>query len=159
METIRAWAVGLCLVSVGGMILRRLAPEKGSGTVFRVLLSAFFIGVFVSPFCTVFSEEPLWADTTLDSEISASLLEETVTRQLNDAVTSAVTRIADSTLGVVGIETEKIDVITDTAADGGIYILRVDVTLSPKSRGRRSEARQALVRRLETEVNVKEAEE
>lgn len=159
MEAVRTWAVGLCLASVGGMILRRLAPEKGSGTVFRVLLSAFFIGVFVSPFCTAFSTEPLWADPTLDSEISASLLEETVTRQLTEAVTSAVTRIADSTLDIAGIETEKIDVITDTAADGGIYILRVDVTLSPKSRGRRSEARRALMQRLETAVNVKEAEE
>lgn len=159
MESIRVWATGLCLAAVGGVILRRIAPEKGSGRVFRVLLSAFFICVFFTPFYGLFSFTPTLSFEALPTDIQDSLLNETVTRQLKTAVETAAREIAETALFARGLSAEKIDVTTDTRADGSIYILRVDVTLDRGSYGHTAEAREVLQNRLETDVAVKEAGE
>ena len=159
MESIRVWATGLCLAAIGGVILRRIAPEKGSGRVFRVLLSAFFICVFFTPLYGLFSFTPTLSFDALPTDIQDSLLDETVTRQLKTAVETAAREIAETALCARGLSAEKIDVTTDTRADGSIYILRVDVTLDRGSRGHVAEAREVLQNRLETDVVVREAGE
>ncbi len=157
MQTIRTWAIGLCLASLGGMILRHIAPEKGSGTVFRVMLSAFFICVFLTPFFSLLTVPPDMFSDSFPTELQQPLLDEAINRQLSNAVEIAVIDIVETTLFARDISAEKIEVITDFAEDGSIYIQHISVTLSAKSRGHRSEAKQVLENRLETEVNVEES--
>ncbi len=159
MDDVRVWATGLCFAAIGGTILRRIAPEKGSGTVFRVLLSAFFICVFLTPFLGLMSFSPEFSWDALPVEYEQSLLEDAVNRQLRETVETAAADIAETALSARGLSAQKIDVTTDTAADGGIYISCVDVTLSDRSRGHKAEARELLENRLETTVNVKEGDE
>jgi len=159
MDALRTWAIGLCFAALVGTVLRKLAPEKGSGTVFRVLLSAFFICEFLTPFFTVFSFPSDLSLDLLPAELGETVLEDTVNAQLHEMVKEAATEVITTTLAAQGITAEKIDVKTDNAADGSIYIAQVEVTLSPNSRGKRAQAREVLSNRLETTVTVKEAEE
>ena len=159
MKTLQTWAMGLCLAALAGTILRKLAPENGSGKVFRVLLSAFFICVFLTPFFTAFSFPTELSLDLLPADFEQTVLEDTVAKQLHETVRQAATEVATTALAAQGITAEKIEVVTDNAADGSIYIARVDVTLAPKSRGKRAKAREVLQNRLETTVNVKEAGE
>lgn len=157
MQAIRTWAVGLCLASLGGMILRHIAPEKGSGSIFRVLLSAFFICVFLTPFYSLLSVPPDLFSTSFPEELQQPLLDEAVNRQLRDAVENAVKEIVDTTLSARHLSAEKVEVITDFDENGSIYIQQITVTLSKSCRGRRVEAKQLLENRLETDVNVEES--
>ena len=158
-KSIGIWATGLCLAAVGGVILRHIAPEKGSGTVFRVLLSAFFLCVFFTPLYGLFSFTPTLSFDTLPAEMQESMLDETVARQLQNTVETAAADVTATALSARGLSAEKIEVITDIREDGSIYIVRVNVTLSRKCRGHRAEARELLENRLETDVTVEEAEE
>ena len=157
MQTIRMWAIGLCLASLGGMILRHIAPEKGSGTVFRVMLSAFFICVFLTPFFSLLTVPPDVFSDSFPTELQQPLLDEAIDRQLSNAVETAVKEATEATLSSRHLSAEKIEVETDFAEDGSIYIRQVTVTLSKESRGHRTEAKQVLEARLETNVNVEES--
>ncbi len=159
MDVIRRWAVGLCFAALGGTILRRMAPEKGTGTVFRVLLSAFFILLFFTPFLTPFSLSQ-WSFSEWGlPELSTSLLEETVERRLAESVKSAASDVVNTTLSAQGITAQKIEVTTDTTQDGSIYIERIDVWLSSRYSGKKARAREILEKRLETTVSIKEVGE
>ena len=157
MQAIRTWAIGLCLASLGGMILRHIAPEKGSGTVFRVMLSAFFICVFLTPFFSLLTVPPDVFSDSFPTELQQPLLDEAIDRQLSSAVETAVKEATEATLSSRHLSAEKIEVETDFAEDGSIYIRQVTVTLSKESRGHRTEAKQVLETRLETNVNVEES--
>lgn len=153
------WAVGLCLASLGGLLLRRIAPEKGTGKMFRVLLSAFFICVLISPLTALLRFSPTLSLESLPPDVHNALLEETVTRQLCETVESAAGEVAKGVLSESGIVAEKIEVTTDIGTDSRIYISRIVVTLSKESRGTAATAREKLENRFETAVTVKEADE
>lgn len=157
MESLKAWAIGLCAAALCGSILRKIAPEKGSGKVFRVLLSVFFICAFFSPLLSLFSVSVNLSLDRLPTELQHTVLEDTVSARLQKTVKSAAAEVAESTLAARGITAEKITVTTDIAADQSIYIARVEVTLSKRSRARRAEAREVLENRLGCEVTVREA--
>lgn len=159
MDGIRQWAIGLCLAALGGTILRRIAPEKGSGTVFRVLLSAFFILVFFSPFLTPFSLNFSSFSEAELPELSASLLEESVSRRLSETVKTAAAEVVNSVLSEQGISAQKVEVTTDMTSDKGIYIEQINVWLSDRYDGKKVRAREILENRLETVIIIREAEE
>lgn len=156
MQTIRTWAIGLCLASLGGMILRHIAPEKGSGSVFRVVLSAFFICVFLTPLFSLMSVSTDIVMPSVPEEIQQPLLDEAINRELQSAVETAVKEIVDATLSARHLFAEKVEVLTDFAEDKSIYIKQITVTLSKESRGYRATAKRLLENRLETDVIVEE---
>lgn len=148
MDTVREWAIGLCAVSIVGAAMQGLIPKNGSGSTFRVLLTAFFLCAFTAPLLSWQGiEKPDLS--TLPTEVQNELLEETVERQLRDQVSGAVAEIVNGVLSGYGVLAEKVETNMDIADDGGIYIADVRVTLSGQVSGAAS-----LGRRLETRLGV-----
>lgn len=148
MDTVREWAIGLCAAAVAGAVMQRLAPNKGSGAMFRVLLTAFFLCVFTAPLLS-WQGIPELKLSSLPAEVQNERLEETVNLQLREQVSAAVTEIAGSVLSGYGYTAKKVETNMDIAGDGGIYIVDVSVTLSGQVSGTAF-----LRRRLETRLGV-----
>ena len=148
MDTVQEWAIGLCAAAVAAAAMQGLIPKKGSGATFRVLLTAFFLCTFIAPLLS-------WQGiskpdfSALPNEVQNDLLQETVDRQLRKQVSSAVEEIVDGVLAGYGVSAEKVETNMDIAEDGGIYIVRVRVTLSGQVSGAASYRR-----RLETRLGV-----
>ena len=148
MDAIREWAIGLCAAAIAVAAMQGLIPKKGSGTTFRVMLTAFFLCVFTAPLLTV-QGIPKLNLSTLPGEVQNELLADTVDRQLRAQVSAAVEEIVDGVLSSYGVTAEKVETNTDIAADGGIYIDCVRVTTSGQVGGAAT-----LRRRLETRLGV-----
>lgn len=148
LDAVREWAIGLCAVAVAGAAMQGLIPKKGSGSVFRILLTAFFLCAFTAPLLS-WKGLPELNVSALPGEVQNDLLEETVDRQLREQVSAAVEEIVRDMLAGYGYTTEKVETNTDIAEDGGIYIVDVRVTLSGQGSGAVS-----LRHRLETRLGV-----
>ena len=148
MDGVRAWAIGLCAVAVAGAAMQLLIPNKGSGRVFRVLLTAFFLCAFTAPLLS-WQGIPKLDVSILPSEVQSDLLEDAVDRQLRRQVSAAVEEIVGGVLSSYGYTAKKVETTMDIAADGGIYITQVSVSLSGQGSGAVS-----LRRRLEARLGV-----
>ena len=148
MELWQGWAAGLCAVALAGAAMQGLVPNKGSGSVFRVLLTAFFLCALTAPLLSL-RGIPQLDIAALPDTVHNELLEETVTRQLQAQVSAAVEEIVDSVLSGYGFTAKKVETHMDIADDGGIYIVDVRVELSGNAVGAAF-----LRRQLETRLGV-----
>ena len=49
MDAVKAWAAGLCAVSMGCVLLKMLAPKGGMGKLIHLIIAAFFLCCFAAP--------------------------------------------------------------------------------------------------------------
>ncbi|MBR5773280.1 MAG: hypothetical protein IKY44_00375 [Clostridia bacterium] len=49
MESVKAWAIGICMASLAGTVAHFLAPSGNIQRIFKVVISVFFITVMVYP--------------------------------------------------------------------------------------------------------------
>ena len=49
MDAVKAWAAGLCAVSMGCVLLKMLAPKGGMGKLIHLIIAAFFVCCFAAP--------------------------------------------------------------------------------------------------------------
>ena len=119
MDAVKAWAAGLCAVSMGCVLLKMLAPKGGMGKLIHLIIAAFFLCCFAAPLMKLTALEE-WELPELSSSTQAQALEQTVTQQLERQIDTALEETARTVLSNYGIEMTKISAQTDTSEDGGI---------------------------------------
>ena len=153
MDTVRAWASGVCAAALLCTVLRYTAPKGGVGKVFRLLLSAFFLCCCFLPLQN--AVVPTLPQLEWQGELSVSdQLQQQVLQQLKQQVEQRTREVADTALRANHITATEISVQADTEADGRIYIKHVGVYLDEKQKNKAVTARQILIQLLETEVTV-----
>lgn len=154
MDGIRAWSAALCIAALGCSAVSLLAPKNGTGKLFRLVTMTFFLCCMVMPLLKLNSFVSLDIGG-LPQEVTAELLEDTVTRQLQVQVEETVIALAEESLATRGVTAEKIEVITDTSADGGIYIQQVTITVDKQTAPIAKTVGEVLAEQLQTTVTVK----
>ena len=152
MQSIQSWATGLCAAALVCAVLRLIAPDAGSGKVFRLLLGAFFLSACLAPFGWDWSWQ--WPSLSLDPSDTPQQLTQQVTEQLAQQVRERVRQVTEQALTARGITADKITVSVDIGQDGSIYIDWVQVTLPRQHQGRIVAVRQELTQLLQAEVSV-----
>ena len=153
MDGIRAWSAALCIAALGCSAVQLLAPKNGTGKLFRLITTTFFICCMMMPLLKLRSFVSLDIDG-LPQEVTAELLEDTVTRQLQTQVEETVTALVEESLAAREVTAEKITVKTDTSADGGIYIQQVTITVDKQTTPIAKTVGEVLAQQLQTTVTV-----
>lgn len=153
MDSIKAWAAALCIAAIVCAVLQMLAPREGTGKVFKLILSAFFLCCLIMPLLKAGSLTRLDI-SSLPGEVQAELLDDQVNQQLMRQVQTTVEQLARTTLESSGVEAEKIEVKTDTSEEGSIYIQQVTVTLDKQSKPKALAAREVLEKQLGVSVVI-----
>ena len=151
MDSIKAWAAALCVAAIVCAMLQMLAPKEGTGKIFKLILSAFFLCCLIMPLLNAGSLTRLDI-SALPGEVQAELLEERVNQQLMRQVQETVEQLSRTVLESSGVEAEKIEVKTDTSEEGSIYIQQVTVTLDKQSKPKALAAREVLEKQLGVNV-------
>lgn len=89
MDAVKAWAAGLCAVSMGCVLLKMLAPKGGMGKLIHLIIAAFFVCCFAAPLMKLTALEE-WELPELSSSTQAQALEQTVTQQLERQIDTAL---------------------------------------------------------------------
>ena len=155
MDAVKAWAAGLCAVSMGCVLLKMLAPKGGMGKLIHLIIAAFFVCCFAAPLMKLTALEE-WELPELSSSTQAQALEQIVTQQLERQIDTALGETARTVLSNYGIEMTKISAQTDTSEDGGIYITRITLYLDKQNISQAAAAKQVMEQRLGMEVFVEE---
>lgn len=153
MDSIKAWAAALCIAAIVCAVLQMLAPKEGTGKVFKLILSAFFLCCLIMPLLRAGSLTRLDI-SVLPGEVQAELLEDRVNQQLMRQVQATVERLAETALDSSGVKAEKIEVKTDTSPEGSIYIQQVTITLDKQSKPKALAAREVLEKQLGVSVVI-----
>ncbi len=153
MDGIRAWSAAVCIAALGCSAVQLLAPKNSTGKLFRLIATTFFICCMMLPLLRwqSFAELDIGG---LPEEVTAKLLEDTVTGQLHKQIKETVTVMAEECLAARGVTAEKIEVTTDTSADGGIYIQQVTITVDKQTVPNAKSAGEVLSEQLGTAVTV-----
>lgn len=153
MDSIKAWAAALCIAAIVCAVLQMLAPKEGTGKVFKLILSAFFLCCLIMPLLRAGSLTRLDI-SVLPGEVQAELLEDRVNQQLMRQVQATVEQLAETALDSSGVKAEKIEVKTDTSPEGSIYIQQVTITLDKQSKPKALAAREVLEKQLGVSVVI-----
>lgn len=155
MNGIKLWSAAVCMAALGCAAVRLLATKAGSGKMFRLMTSTFFVCALLLPMselCVSFSPNM----DLLPSAVVDDLLEERVTEQLSEQVRETVTSLVTATLKEYGVTAEKITVITDISPNGAIYMKQVTVCVDKQNAAQVAMVREVLQAQLQTEVVIKE---
>lgn len=153
MDGLRAWGAAVCMAALGCSAVRLLAPNSGTGKLLRLLVTTVFIVCLLTPLSGLRSLTSLDLDG-LPEEVTADLLEEAVTRQLQIQVQEAVTTIAEEGLAARGVTAKKITVLTDTSEEGGIYIQQVIIAVDKQTVAIAKTVGEVLTEQLQATVTV-----
>ncbi len=157
MSEIRAWSAAVCIAALGCSAIRLLAPKTGSGKLFSLILSSFFLCALALPVLNVGSLPQLDIGL-LPSDITAGLLEERVTEQITEQVEAAAIAFVGEAMAARNITPKKVEVVTDTLESGGIYMKQITIYVDKQSMPIASVAREVLEKSLDTNVVVKAEE-
>ena len=146
MDTVRQWAMSLCMAAVAGAAAQIILPEGSLQKVFKVAFSVFFLCCLFSP---VLAEVEL--ENILSGEISstetASLSEELESRmnsQIIEDFSASLEDMAEKALLNIGILGAKAKADINITEDGGILINRLLVTVPQDVAGRAGEIESAI---------------
>lgn len=157
MSEIRTWSAAVCMAALGCSAVRLLAPKAGSGKLFSLITSTFFLCALMLPLLNIRSLPQLKIDL-LPSDVVAGLLEERVTEQLTEQVQVAAVSFVEEALAERNLSPKKVEVKTDTSESGGIYMKQITIYVEKQSMPAASVVREVLEKSLETTVIVKAEE-
>ncbi len=132
MTELRTWGIAVCMAALGCSAVRLLTPGNGTGRLFQLVVNTVFICCLLMPLPGLFSAASLDIDG-LPKEVTADLLEDTVTDQLRRQVRETVTALVEEGMSARGVTAKKITVLTDTSAEGGIYIQQVTIAVEKQT--------------------------
>lgn len=154
MNGLQAWSVAVCMAALGCAAVRLIAPKAGSGKLYSVLVSSFFLCALILPLSKAFSLTKLKMDW-LPPSVSQGLLEDTVTQQLETQVQQAVERLANEAAQSRNLTLKQIEVLTDISANGSIHIEQVILHVDKQSVPTATVVKEVLAKQLETTVMLK----
>lgn len=131
MNTIKVVSIGICAAALIGTSINILLPDGSVSKTARIVLSAFFISVFVLSFSANAGKiSDLDIEKYFTEEKDYSYYNDLLTEQRKSASAQGVQSEIERFLKKTGAETEKVEVNTDIAEDGSIVITDVTITLS-----------------------------
>ena len=157
MSEIRAWSAAVCMAALGCSAVRLLAPKAGSGKLFSLITSSFFLCALALPLLNITSLPELKIDL-LPSDVVTELLEERVTEQLTEQVEAAAVAFVEEAMTERQLCPKKVEVITDTSESGGIYMKQITIYVDKQSVPGTSLVREVVEKSLGTTVVVKAEE-
>ncbi len=157
MSEIRAWSAAVCVAALGCSAIRLLAPKVGSGKLFSLITSSFFLCALAVPLLNIHSLPELEIDL-LPPDIVTGMLEERVAEQLVSQVEAAAVAFVDEAMATRNITPKKVEVITDTLESGGIYMKQITIYVDKQSVPVAAVVREVLEKQLETTVVLKTEE-
>lgn len=153
MESVRQWALALCIAAIACTIFQILAPKSGNGRLFRMMIAAFFLCCMLSPL-RQWSDLPLPNIETEAFSSSESTLSAQVEEQLKQQAEATVASLCRRYLKNYDLTVEKVSVTTDTLENGDIYISCVTLYLDKQNASGAHTARQLMEQQLGIPVEV-----
>lgn len=153
MNEIRAWSTAVCLAALGCAAVRLLAPKAGSGKLFSLITSSFFLCALVLPLLKIISVPNLDVEW-LPSDIIAEQLDDRVTKQLTVQIEKAVSTVVEEAMAARNIEPKNVEVVTDISSSGGIYMKQITVYVDKQNVPIALTVREVLEQQLETTVVI-----
>ena len=153
MNDIRAWSIAICLATLGCAAMRLLAPKVGSGKLFSLITSSFFLCALVVPLLKIVSVPNLDVEW-LPPDIVAEQLDDRVTKQLTVQIEKAVSTVVEEAMAARNIEPKNVEVVTDISWSGGIYMKQITVYVDKQNVPIALTVREVLEQQLETTVVI-----
>ena len=158
MSALKIWGISLCSAALIGAAVRMLLPESSVAKIVKIMLAAFFICAFLSPFVGKnsvlknfrFSEYDLSSGKN-DYAYYTSVLHR---QQLDAAQTACEEKIDRLLIEQMGIEAEKIDVCMDIEQDSSISIKQVKVILPENYYGSSNTVKNTIKSKLKLNADV-----
>ena len=157
MNEIRAWSAVVCMAALGCSAIRLLAPKAGSGKLFSLITTSFFLCALALPLMKITSLPDLNIDL-VPQDIADGLLEERVTEQLTVQIEATAAEVVNEAMAARNITAKKVEVMTDTSDSGGIYMKQITIYVDKQSVPIAAVVREVLEKQLETTVVVKTEE-
>ncbi len=153
MESLRQWAVALCVTAVVGTLLRFCFPDTTVGRQGKLLLSCLFLCVLLTPLSTWKLGVKI-SDFTVDEPIDSAGLEAQMQAQLERQVSESLTAMVNQSLATYGWSAKKVTAKMDIREDGSIDMGQIVVYVDEDTAVRSVAVRQVAEKRLGTVVTV-----
>ena len=153
MDGFRQWAAAVCTAAVGCNIAQFLFPATSVGRQGRLVVSALFLCVVLSPLSGDASAVKLpdfTAEEPLDSADLTARMRGQIVAQVNDTLLAMV----NQSLEGYGWTAKKVVADMDIAEDGSIRMGQITVYVDEDTAVRAAAVRQVAEKRLGTEVTV-----
>lgn len=154
METVKAWAISICMASLAGTVAHFLSPSGSVQRIFKVVISVFFITVMIYPIVGLSADEigdAIDGYTYHDSYVdNAEQIADIVLEQSVSQIKSAVGDILQG----LEIKDYEISVNTDINEDESIVISRIEVVIGEEYRGKTQEIYTELKKSVDCEIDV-----
>lgn len=153
MESLRQWAVAVCVAAVVCTLLRQLFPENRLGEQGRMLLPCLFLCVLLTPISSGFSEVKL-PDFTTENAVDTAAITARMRQQMIEQVNDTLLRMVNQSLDSYGWSAKKVTADMDIADDGSIRMGQITVYVDEEVARRATAVRQVAEKRLGTTVEV-----
>jgi hypothetical protein len=147
------WAGTVCLAAAGCTALHMLVGNKGTGKIFSLLTTAFFLCAVMYPLLSengVMHRLPSFSVEQADTE----RIEEMAFAQLKSATEKQLLDTLNTALEGYDLKAEKVEIRMDTLEDGSISITDITVYIPAGNSLQPSWVKQIAQKRLGTEVTV-----
>ena len=153
MEGLKSWTLVVCAAAIVCTILLQLFPETVLGRQGRMVLSAAFLCVLISPLLTGDFDVKLpnfTHENTLDSADLTARMRQQLAAQVNDTLLAMV----NQSLAGYGWSAKKVVADMDIDEEGNIYMGQIVVYVDADTARRAVAVRQVAEQRLGTAVSV-----
>lgn len=154
MDSVKAWAISICMASLAGTLAHFLSPSGNIQRIFKVVISVFFITVMIYPIVGLTTDDIgdvidgyTYADSYADNvdDIADVVLKQSVAQ-----IKSGVRDV----LRTLEIDEAEITVNTDIADDDSIVISSVEITVGEEYRSEIHQIKTELSKNIDCQINV-----
>ncbi len=156
MNGLIGWAGTVCMAAAGCTALHMLVGKTGTGRVFRLLTSAFFLCAVFSPLLSLRGDLQLPDISAGAPEINP--LEMQSMEQIERITADILLQTVNTTFENYELKADRVEIRMDTSDDGSISISNITVFLQDADSLERVWAKQIAEQRLGTEVEIAIAE-
>lgn len=131
MESVQAWAAGVCFTVTAAALLQYLSPNGAMERVMKLVLGAFVLCGVLLPILTLLPQLANGFDVSVDNtQVTSIDLTDTVDSQIYTAAQAGVQNVVTTALVQAGITCKNVALVMDKNDDGSISISKVLVTVS-----------------------------
>lgn len=154
METVKSWAIGICMASLAGTVAHFLSPSGSTQRIFKVVISVFFITVMIYPIVGLSSDSiDEFIDGYTYNESYLDNAEQIAEIVLNQSVSQIKISVGEL-LDKLGIKDYEISVNTDIDENDSIVISSIEVGVGEEYRGKVQEIYSELKKNIDCEIDV-----
>lgn len=155
MKEVQQWTLVICLAALATSLAQSLLPAGTMEHMGKFVVGAFMICVIIAPISKIVPQVKVnMADSPYSGKTQSSMLESTVSRQMEEEAQKSISNLVASQLGKINIKCKNVQTVMDTNSDGRISISKVVVRLESKSTADRKAAQEYLQKQLGLKTEV-----